>query len=223
MFHVGNDGDEEKFMVHREHVCSYSPVLKAAFNSSFVEGQTQSYRLDDIRPDSFRLFVQWLYTQGFCILDEISLAGAEPTSEMALTTTRLCQERDLNIIQLWLLADKFLIPRLQNDAMKHFVKILENQNYKHKGIYRSTHWIPYVYAEGRTTLDSPLRHLAVDLCLYSTSSSWSNAHPDHFPHQMLMELNSQIILSRETGYPDGRHYRHIRPDRNYFEAGGTFG
>jgi hypothetical protein len=159
--------------------------------------------------------VQWLYTQEFHTLDEISLAGEEPTSEMALTTMRLCQERDLNVIQLWLLADKFLIPRLQNDAMKRFVKILENQRNKHKAMYRSTHWIPHVYAEGRTTLDSPLRYLAVDLCLYSTSSSWSNAHPDHFPHQMLMELTSQITLSRVNTYLAEKQYMHVRPDRSY--------
>jgi len=148
-------------------------------------------------------------------LDEISLAEEDPASETALTTMKLCQERDLNIIQLWLLADKFLIPRLQNDAMKRFLKILENQKNKHEAIYRSTHWIPHVYAEGRTALDSPLRHLAVDLCLYSTSSSWSNAHPDHFPHQMLMELMSQTILSRVNTYLTEKQYMHVRPARNY--------
>jgi hypothetical protein len=148
-------------------------------------------------------------------LDEISLAEEDPASETALTTMKLCQERDLNIIQLWLLADKFLIPRLQNDAMKRFLKILENQTKKHKAKYRSTHWIPHVYAEGRTALDSPLRHLAVDLCLYSTSSTWSNAHPDHFPHQMLMELTSQITLSRDYTYRAERQYTHVRPARNY--------
>lgn len=148
-------------------------------------------------------------------MDEISLAEEDPASETALTTMKLCQERDLNIIQLWLLADKFIIPRLQNDAMKRFLKIFENQTKKPKARYRSTHWIPHVYAEGRTALDSPLRHLAVDLCLYSTSSTWSNAHPDHFPHQMLMELTSQIILSPVNLHGAERQYTHVRPARNY--------
>jgi hypothetical protein len=139
--------------------------LNAAFNSSFVEGQTQTYRIDDTHPDAFRLFVQWFYTQDFHTLDEISLADEEPTSEMAVTTMKLYQERDLNIVQLWLLADKFIVPRLQNHAMNCFLKILKNQVTKHKDKYRSTHWISYVYGEGRTAPDSPLRHLAVDICL----------------------------------------------------------
>jgi hypothetical protein len=159
--------------------------------------------------------VQWLYTQKFYTLDEISLDGKEPTSEMAVTTMKLCQERDLNIIQVWLFAEKFIIPRLQNYAMNYFLKILQNQKIKHKGAYRSTHWIPYIYADERTTPDSPLRHLAIDTCLYSTSSSWANAHPDHFPHQMLMELASQTVLEPSNGYNQTNQYRHTRPDRNY--------
>ena len=212
----------EYWWIDKEHVSHYSPVLNAAFNSSFVEGQTQSYNLDDIRPDAFRLFVQWLYTQNFYTLNEISLADEEPTSEMAVTTMKLCQERDLNIIQVWLLADKFIIPRLQNYAMNCFLKILQNQRDKHKGVYRSTHWIPHVYADGRTSPDSPLRHLAIDTCLYSTSSLWANAHPDHFPHQMLMEMCSQTILSRVgiymgalKGTQQTNQYTHTRPDRDY--------
>ena len=40
---------------------SISPVLRVAFNSSFAEGQSQSYILEDVRPEAFRLLVKWLY------------------------------------------------------------------------------------------------------------------------------------------------------------------
>jgi hypothetical protein len=33
-------------------------VLEAAFNSEFVEGQTQTYRLEDATERAFRLLVQ---------------------------------------------------------------------------------------------------------------------------------------------------------------------
>ncbi|PVH85664.1 hypothetical protein DL98DRAFT_568007 [Cadophora sp. DSE1049] len=54
---------KEKFVVHREFACRYSPVLDAAFKSDFVEGQTQEYRFEDTSEDAVRLLVHWFYTQ----------------------------------------------------------------------------------------------------------------------------------------------------------------
>lgn len=37
--------------------------MDAAFNSGFLEGKTQTYRLEDVRASVFRIFLQWLYSQ----------------------------------------------------------------------------------------------------------------------------------------------------------------
>ena len=42
--------------------CIASPVLKAAFNSPFIEDQIQTYAMEDIDPAVFESFVKWLYT-----------------------------------------------------------------------------------------------------------------------------------------------------------------
>lgn len=55
--------EAKEFTVHKEFACHYSPVLKATFNSNFIEGQTQTYNLDDIEVEVVRLLVHWLYTQ----------------------------------------------------------------------------------------------------------------------------------------------------------------
>jgi len=57
-FHIGEEDGEEDFLVHKDFACSYSPILKAAFNSIFFEGQTQSYRLNDNPTDAFRMLVK---------------------------------------------------------------------------------------------------------------------------------------------------------------------
>lgn len=49
------EGDDHKFTVHKDFVCHYSPVLKAAFESDFIEGQTQSYRLKDTSERTVKL------------------------------------------------------------------------------------------------------------------------------------------------------------------------
>lgn len=61
---MGNESSESKFVVHKQFACYYSPVLKAAPNSEFIEGQTQIYTFEETKHElAFAFFVQWLYAQ----------------------------------------------------------------------------------------------------------------------------------------------------------------
>jgi len=48
-------------VIHKDFAI-LSPVLKAAFSSPFLEGQTQTYRLEDIGGDVLRLLAHRFYT-----------------------------------------------------------------------------------------------------------------------------------------------------------------
>jgi hypothetical protein len=52
-FLIGPGDSPKKFIVHKEHACHHSPILNAAFNGNFVEGQTQTYRIEDTSPGPF--------------------------------------------------------------------------------------------------------------------------------------------------------------------------
>jgi hypothetical protein len=67
-FVVGPEGNTAEFFVHKEVVCHHSKVFQAAFNSVFIEGATQSYRLEDVSPAAFKFMMQWLYSQRFNLL-----------------------------------------------------------------------------------------------------------------------------------------------------------
>lgn len=54
--------DEARYLMHKKAVYHYSPVLKAAFNSGFIERTTQTYQLEEIN-ETFALFMQWIYKQ----------------------------------------------------------------------------------------------------------------------------------------------------------------
>lgn len=43
--------------IHKDVVCHYSPVLKAAFESQFHEGQTQSYTFQDVSQNLIKLLI----------------------------------------------------------------------------------------------------------------------------------------------------------------------
>ncbi|TVY89926.1 hypothetical protein LAWI1_G004842 [Lachnellula willkommii] len=93
----------KKFIVHKEIACYHSPVLNAAFKSGFIEGRTQTYKLDDVSEGVFKLLVQWLYSQ-------------------KLTVQYFDREKDpadsslqgKNLAALYVLADRLAMPSLQN-------------------------------------------------------------------------------------------------------------
>jgi len=53
----------KEFKVHKGFAVHYSPVFKSAFNSSFKEGRTQTYELEDTTKGAVQLLVEWIYTQ----------------------------------------------------------------------------------------------------------------------------------------------------------------
>lgn len=90
--------DTKEFLIHKSFLCFYSPYFKAALNDSFKEGESQSVVLEDMCPVAFAIFANWLYFQRIeCANDD------ELTHE--------------NCLELWLLAERLIIPRLQNEAM----------------------------------------------------------------------------------------------------------
>lgn len=154
---VSLDEAEDTFAVHKNFICFYSPYFKAAFNGSFEEGESQTLNLEDASPSAFAIFVNWLYTQRI----------EEPNSDK-LTMS--------NLLELWLLADRILIPRLQNETLA----ILNKARYEHysggkfKRVYDNTH-------EG-----SPLREYLVSLA--GTKCGANIKYPESYPHEMLVDI-----------------------------------
>jgi hypothetical protein len=83
-----------------------------------VEGKTQIYRIEDSTEEAFRLVVQWLYSQKLVLLQRTpgypSLEGVTQLSGMA---------EDESLVELWVLADRLKIPKLQNAAIDSMEQI----------------------------------------------------------------------------------------------------
>jgi hypothetical protein len=92
----------QKFVVHKSVICHYSSFFRKAFDRTFIEGQTQEMKLEDVDTDLFGILVNWCYSQKF---DHM--------------------ERDITLVELgrlWTLGDRFLMPTLQNNAMASILK-----------------------------------------------------------------------------------------------------
>lgn len=151
-FIIGAEGKQERFTVHKEHACRYSPVLNRAFNGNFAEGHTQEYTSHDFGPASFRMFVQWLYTQ------KVNLLAY--TEEK-----KILDERTECLTRLWVLSDNLLVPRLQDIVIEHLLTLTE---VRPEAILPQ---IPYIYHN--TACDSPLRRVAVERCAWGINAPTS--------------------------------------------------
>lgn len=58
---AGTGTEKEDFKIHRKLICEKSAAFEKIFNGNFLEGQTQSAVLPGDSPNTFSLFVTWLY------------------------------------------------------------------------------------------------------------------------------------------------------------------
>lgn len=98
--------ENSKFTLHKNFIEHHSPFFKGAFkNDNFIEGQTQSMTITDVEQEEFGIFANWLYTQKLQNED-----GQTPNLIM--------------LAQSWILAERFLIPALQNQVMDEIFNCL---------------------------------------------------------------------------------------------------
>ena len=167
---LGKTAEEKRFVVHKALACHYSPVFNSAFNGDFQEGQAQTYHLEDTSKGAVQLLVQWIYMQ------KLDLNQFPQETRLGLKVHY--------VAQLWVLADKLLIPRLQNAAAQE----IATQRFNSGKI--PTWSLNYVYEN--TGRGSPLRRLFIRLCAPALCDrqlpDFYTRHPDKFTKEMLLEL-----------------------------------
>lgn len=134
----------------------FSPFFSAAFNSNFAEGKTQSMRMVDVEAKTFGLLVHWMY--------EHEIEGG----------------KDVGILQLaklWTLADRCVIPKLQNEAMDLIYALISSKDERpnNADVEKFLH---FAYL---SNVDTPLKRLAAHRFAYSNEKSlrcWAPRLPD---------------------------------------------
>ncbi|KAF8854928.1 hypothetical protein BDZ45DRAFT_692973 [Acephala macrosclerotiorum] len=105
-------GKEEKtFTVHHETSCKV-PVFKKAFESDFIEGQLQAYRLEDVSEQVFNFLMRFLYRENLPVmkLKERWKKWSNNDDNDYLVAV----EEDRNLVDLWILGDRLCYSALQD-------------------------------------------------------------------------------------------------------------
>ncbi|KAE9381269.1 hypothetical protein N431DRAFT_490676 [Stipitochalara longipes BDJ] len=192
-FLVGPCCTPKKFIIHKERVCQRSLVLKAALNGNFIEGQTQTYRFEDTSPGAFRLFAQWIYEQK---LDLYQLKDMEERlNDVRYDLPNPNDLENMELVELWVLADKIAMPALQNQVM---TKIVEIRNAARDEVAVKT--LHYIYEV--TSVNNPLRLLMVsEVALYSRQHVFAKSS-EVFPYAFLIDLAIHNAVLFRPGHED---------------------
>jgi hypothetical protein len=99
---MARDGDDHgwpesanaNFVVHKSFLVRQSPFFKAAFTGRFQESATKLMKLEDVSAELFELLIDWIYEK------------------------RINSDNLADIARLWILAERFLMPELQNASMR---------------------------------------------------------------------------------------------------------
>lgn len=163
-------------------------MLRAAFNGPFLEGETQTYNIDDTSVGAFRFLVQWIYQQSLDV-GQFKIQAEQDRLKEREVNWEASEEQSL--LELWVLADKFHIPELQNVAI-HTIVTLSNRLFRQLGPPR----FPYIYEN--TSVGSPLRRFAVDLCYHLPPEGFVK-NVDYFPQRLLAEYAVMVGKIRFHG------------------------
>jgi hypothetical protein len=199
--YAGPNPNAKGFTVHKDFACHYSPVLKTAFNSDFLEGQTQEYRfesfgeeyyereeseLDGENEEVVRLLVHWLYTQD---LDLIQLQ-----EDFGDWESDLARKEDVCLVKLWVLADKLLIPQLQNSTLEALEKIQKKFNIV------ATYCLGYVSIN--ISKESGLRRWFVQFISSLGAEYFNEDDADEVPHDILLDIIVLLYNDKQKIYAD---------------------
>jgi hypothetical protein len=203
-------------MVHKEVPCLYCPVFEAAFKSDFIEGQTQTYKLEDITVDAFQYVVYWFYSQKLktCVVSpaEIQISVADLANQLSIeivddggikATTmsysriiEIIKERYWSLCRVWVLADRLQIPRLQNLVIDELNRMRDEWSIVCSSI------VNLVYDTNQLAVPkgAALREFVLQTIRKFAHSRLMEKFPEFFPQEMLLEL--VIAYKRTAMRPD---------------------
>ena len=149
-------------------------MLDKAFNSEFKEGRTQKYKLEDTNPDKFRVFVQWLYNQTLTYIyceEDVKIYSEDHSTG--------CEKETISRIELWVLAEKLLIPQLQNKAMT-LLRSVSRQRRSWCKVREGNYFSNRVVGIGRKAAHSPTSEQGHDTPTKHQRRSWCKVREGNY-------------------------------------------
>lgn len=171
---VEPNGTTTEFKVYKDFLVYSSQFFNAAFNGNFTEADTQTMKLHDTNAKSFGLLVSYIY------IGELENGGIITADDL---------------LNLWMLADRVLMPKLQN----HVLRIVESLT----EFEPSKSVLQMIYHPDRQY--SILRDFLTEF--FALNQCAALANPEDLPKEMLAEI---FVIARDMLVKKGGKFTHQR-------------
>jgi hypothetical protein len=171
---VGEGEGQAKLTVHKDVLCSASPFFQAACKPEWMKPEDKVITLPEDDPEAVKALVHWMYHNEICIDEEKANFNAAETKEEVMRGAWGI------FVILFVLGQKYQMPRLRNDAIDAILTHRKSCELK-LGV------ISYVY-ENTASSSSPLRRLLVRLVRYHKDDLELQAYKTHLCEEFLFEL-----------------------------------
>jgi hypothetical protein len=115
-------GSQDTFLVHRVQLLEASDYFARALNGRFRESRDQALTLPGCSVETCQLFLYWLAKSA---LPDFKVACVAAREEDEQSAQQASNEAQLGLVRLWYFGEAYLMPALQNAAMRALLKILE--------------------------------------------------------------------------------------------------
>lgn len=115
------DNTDENFHVQKALLCNVSKYFVRALTGEFIESKSNTLRLPGCKKATFSLFLYWLCHRSLPenLTTELESEAEIPEGSDKWWTPSYNQQQ---LISLWGFGDIYLMPSLQNEAMRMLVK-----------------------------------------------------------------------------------------------------
>jgi hypothetical protein len=173
-------------MIPTDLICYQSPVFKAAFEGQFLEGRTLTMTLDDVDSKLFGLLVHWFYTEDVFIKD-LEVVNNKTISQECL------DKNSILLANLWLLADRFLIPLLQNNIMD--VLLSSNWSSTSEGVFDL---VLYIYESTEHGSPCEIKKFTTFLLSEVVDRKIIRAWKDPLPRELLLDFSIALCIGPDN-------------------------
>ncbi|KAK4539182.1 hypothetical protein LTR36_001182 [Oleoguttula mirabilis] len=114
---VAGEG-QETYKVQRALLINASPWFGKALGGGFKESQDRTLRFPGVREEVVQAFVAWLFQYSLPLNDLVEAAEEEDIED----DDEWVQEEMRLVVRLWAFGEQYMLPRLQNAAMRELYK-----------------------------------------------------------------------------------------------------
>jgi hypothetical protein len=173
---VGKGEKKVSFSIHKNILCAHGPFFKAACKPIWMNPGDRLIELPEDDPDAIKTMVYWMYHEEICLSkDQVDELYELDWNDDGLSTPWGV------LVNVYIAAEKFQIPRLKNDSVDALIDIWEDLGCR----------IPInvvAFAFDHTAVGSALRTLLIRML----RSDWGVGDGD--PWKIKTQLTAEILF-----------------------------